>query len=592
MINTIKKIYRKKSIKQKLLLLFSVQIIIPIIFIGIMLYKNTYKMIQDKSISYSIDLLKMIKLRINDFSNEMVNISQDIIYDTKLYETLRGQVNGKRSDSDESIEYTYNLLSKICLSKKGVQSIALISTQGRTYSYDLNAGRTNIREMLPYKKLLIEARKGAGSVRWYCDSDKDGNLTNLYLARMIYDVDSLKELGLMAILIDREQLKTVYSDLSISFMQNVNILSPDNKWIMGTQEDWGTSDQVQFIKENTKEWDYIVNKEEKYLLTYMCAEDTGWKIVTEASLDKLINNELKSFRNKFIILTIVTILVLSVFSILMAIDFINPIKRLVASIIRVKEENVHQEVVVDREDELGYLSECFNNMTQEIDRLLNEVYKEKLTRREAELKALQAQINPHFLFNTLESINWMAQLNNVPEIRDMVTSLGALMEASIGKGNPMIPLSKELKYVDSYILIMKNRYGDRLIYDSEIDQTVLNAKVPKLLLQPLVENAIYHGIDRKRNKGIIKLVIRKIRENISIEVIDNGRGITPEEVQILNEKFTNERDELILGEGHKGIGLMNVNERIKLFFGSEYGLSIESEYEMYTKLKINIPINK
>ena len=205
-------------------------------------------------------------------------------------------------------------------------------------------------------------------------------------------------------------------------------------------------------------------------------------------------------------------------------------------------------------------------MASQIDTLVNSVYKEQLTRKESELKALQSQINPHFLFNTLESINWMAQLNNVPEIRDMVTSLAALMEASIGKGSPKVPLKKELKYVDNYLLIMKNRYGDRLNYESDVDESTLRIEVPKLILQPLVENAIYHGIDRTRKQGLIKLTIKRQEDKIYIEIMDNGKGMMPEEVQSLNEAFKEDNHEYLLGINKKSIGLVNVNCRIKLYY--------------------------
>lgn len=589
MIHHIKRFYKNISIRQKLLLLFSVQIIIPLIFMGIMLYKNAHTVIQNKSISYAADVLKMIELRMNDFADDMINVSEDLLYDTTIYEIL----SEKEQPLEESaaVTYTYNVLRKICLGKKEIQSIALITREGEAYSYDINGGRASIQELIPYTKILNEARKAGGSATWYFDKDESDHIKDIYLTRMIYDIDNLSEKGIIAILINRDTLKSVYSDLSTEFMQDINILSKENKWIMGTQDNWSKFEQSDFILNADKEWDYQLEKKGARLLAYIQSPETNWKIVAEGSLDKLLNEELTRFRYLFVITTVCTILMLSIFSILMAIDIIDPINRLVASIKKVEEENVHQEVIVDREDELGYLSRCFNKMSEEIDILLNQVYKEQLTRKKAELKALQAQINPHFLFNTLESINWMAQLNNVPEIRDMVTSLGSLIEASIGKGNPMVPLSKELKYIDSYLLIMKNRYGERLTYESDIDTSVLTSQVPKLLLQPLIENAIYHGIDKMRKKGTITLTIKKEEETIHIEIMDNGKGMTEEEVKSLNQKFEADHDDYLRGDEQKSIGLANVNGRIKLFFGQAYGLSVESEYEHYTKMRLRIPIN-
>jgi len=591
MLNYFLKFYKKMSIKQKLLFLFSIQIIIPVIFMGIMLYKNTEMIIQKKSITYAVDTLKMIELRMDDFSKNVIDISEDLLYDTDVYEALN-----ESEDTSKDIDYytrrvhANNLLRKMCLSRKEIQSIALISKTKIFYTYDLNSGRASLEDVIPYEEMLKTAREAGQKPVWFSDLDNKGNIKNLYLIRIIYDIDNLNEAGLMTICVNRESLKSVYSEFSTEFMQNINILSKDNTWIIGTNPYSKDNFNKSFRLDENKKWDYLTDKENNLLLAYRKVNKGDWIIVTESSLSKL-NEELNRFRLTFIMITLCTILILSVFSILMAMDIIDPINRLVDGIKKVEEENVHQEIVVDRSDELGYLSKCFNKMSKEIDILVNRVYKEQLTRKEAELKALQAQINPHFLFNTLESINWMAQLNNVPEIRDMVTSLGAIMEASIGKGNPLIPLRRELKYIDSYILIMKNRYGDRLTYESDIDETVLGCQVPKLLLQPLIENAIYHGIDRMRKKGIIKMTIKKEGEVIYIEVMDNGKGIESEELEILNRKFEEVNDDYLLMGRRKGIGLENVNGRIKLFFGQQYGLTMESEYESYTKIKLTIPIN-
>lgn len=590
MLNYIKKYYRKLSIKQKLLLLFSVQIIIPMTFMGIMFYKNTGNIIQSKSISYSADLLKMIELRMGDFSRDVKSITDDIMYDERFYAIL--QEEDVESDQRElDLCNCYSMLRRLCLSNSKLQSITLASLDGEYFSYDLNAGEAKVNENLPFKEMLAAARAANHMATWYVDTSQDEEEAGLYLVRMIYDYNTFCEKGLIIIQMNNSKLDSVYSDLSKEFIQDIVILSTDNKKIVGTEHSPITEEEKRWVEEQTGEWHYLIDKKKQSLLVYMSVAGDPWKIVARGSMNQLVNKEMGRFSVTFTLIMLCTVLILSLFSILMAMDFLEPINRLVHSIKKVETENIHEEVRVDREDELGYLSECFNKMSSEIDNLLNRVYKEELTRRESELKALQAQINPHFLFNTLESINWMAQLNNVPEIRDMVTSLAALMEASIGKGSPMVPLHKELKYIDSYLLIMKNRYGERLTYESDVDHSLLHYEVPKLILQPLVENAIYHGIDKMRKKGTIYLTIKKQEEQIYIEIMDNGKGMLPEEVDELNKGFREDNHDYLIGKDRKSIGLANVNGRIKLFFGQEYGLQVESVYESYTKMKLYIPIN-
>lgn len=558
---------------------------------GIMFYKNTQNIIQSKSIRYSADLLKMIELRMNDFSSDVKTITDDIMCDEQVYAILD---NEEESEEDEvGLRNCYKMLRRLCLSNNKLQNITLASLDGRLYSYDLNAGGADINDNLPLGELINAARCAGHMPAWYVDdAQSTESEVPLYLVRMIYDYNTFREKGLIIIRVNNNKLAGIYSDLSKEFIKDILILSQNNYKIIGTEGTQLSEHEAEWVAQQSAEWNYQIDKKHQNLLVYMKRTGDPWKIVARESMNQMVNEEMGRFSRTFILVMGCTVLILSLLSILMAMDFSEPINRLVHSIKKVETENIHEEVLVDREDELGYLSKCFNKMSLEIDNLLNRVYKEKLTRRESELKALQAQINPHFLFNTLESINWMAQLNNVPEIRDMVTSLASLMEASIGKGSPMVPLSKELKYIDSYLLIMKNRYGDRLTYESDVDRNMLYYEVPKLILQPLVENAIYHGIDKMRKKGTIKLTIKEQDGQIYIEIMDNGKGMHPEEVEELNQVFKDDNHDYLIGKNRKSIGLANVNGRIKLFYGQEYGLQVESVYENYTKMKLYIPITE
>ena len=251
-------------------------------------------------------------------------------------------------------------------------------------------------------------------------------------------------------------------------------------------------------------------------------------------------------------------------------------------------------IELDRKDEIGYMGEAFNNMVNEISMLEKWVYREQLTRKDAEIKSLQSQINPHFLFNTLESINWMAQLENAPKISDTVTSLASLMEANISRDDKFISLKKELDYIDDYMLIMKNRFEDRLELIKEIDKGSLDIEIPRLLIQPIVENAVYHGVGNSRGKGVIRVITKNDNGMLTIVVEDNGAGIEPGKLEALNKSLHMDDDTYFekLEKKHEGgIGLENVNRRIKLFYGSEYGIQIESKYGESTRILLRIPVS-
>ncbi|HPV02841.1 MAG TPA: histidine kinase, partial [Clostridiales bacterium] len=194
---------------------------------------------------------------------------------------------------------------------------------------------------------------------------------------------------------------------------------------------------------------------------------------------------------------------------------------------------------------------------------------------------------------TLEAINWMAQLNNVPEISNTVSDLSDLMEASIGRDDRLITLEEEFQYADKYISLQKRRFGDKIELIKNVQPDVLDIKIPRLLIQPLIENAVYHGIERNRGRGTITLNAYKDRKGcLCVEVLDNGAGMEPEELEALNARLTLDNNAYFRdlgGKKRKSIGIENVNRRIKLFYGEQYGLKMESRVGEFTKATIRIP---
>lgn len=237
------------------------------------------------------------------------------------------------------------------------------------------------------------------------------------------------------------------------------------------------------------------------------------------------------------------------------------------------------------DDEIHRLGMSFNTMIDSINHLLELVYVEQREKREAELRAFQAQIKPHFLYNTLDTINWMAVEYDADDIVEVVESLTNLFRISLSKGNEWISLENEVKHVTSYLTIQKVRYEDKFNYTLEEDASLMQLRVVKLIIQPLVENAIYHGIKGIDRQGMIHIRIYEGEDVIYIEVEDNGMGMDEAKTAHFNQIF---RGEALRSEEY-GIGLFNVNERIKLNFGEVYGLSMESKQDKGTKVIIKHP---
>lgn len=220
-------------------------------------------------------------------------------------------------------------------------------------------------------------------------------------------------------------------------------------------------------------------------------------------------------------------------------------------------------------------------MTRKLKELINEVYKIQLSRKEAELKTLQAQINPHFLYNTLDVIYWTSRLENAPKTGELVSALAKLFKLGLNKGSEITTIKKEIEHIQSYLTIQKYRYDEVPEFIIEVDETILEFSTIKLLLQPIVENALIHGIAELGGKGSVKITVKGVGEVIKFEVEDNGKGMEESRItQMFEEDFEDDK---------KGYGISNVHRRIKLYFGQDYGIDISSEIGCGTRVVMTIP---
>ncbi len=264
-----------------------------------------------------------------------------------------------------------------------------------------------------------------------------------------------------------------------------------------------------------------------------------------------------------------------------------PIKRLHDVTTTITKNDLQALVNRDNVDEITELGMSFNIMISRIRELLEAKIKEQENLKKAELRALQAQINPHFLYNTLDTIIWMAEGQRTEQVIEIVSALSSFFRLSLSKGKDWITIGEEIERIKSYLTIQRMRYRDMLDFEIDAEEEVLNNTILKLILQPLVENALYHGIKNKRGGGII--VVRARQKNdteILLEVEDNGIGLTPERLLQLQAELSDDSGDIKL---ESGFAIGNVNKRIRLYYGRQYGLSIRSEYNTGTCATLVIP---
>lgn len=230
--------------------------------------------------------------------------------------------------------------------------------------------------------------------------------------------------------------------------------------------------------------------------------------------------------------------------------------------------------------EMMALSDSFGDMVVRIQELMTRVRSEEVALRKTELRALQAQINPHFLYNTLDSIALMCEDGRNKDAVDMVNALARLFRISISKGHELIPIQKEVEHAQSYLKIQKFRYKNQFEYGFEVEEQCLKYYCNKITLQPIIENAIYHGLNRMIDEGYIKIRIYEEGGDVVFAVSDNGVGMTKEQCESILKKENNP---------NAGIGIKNVNDRVKIYFGERYGMKIVSELDEGTTVYIRMP---
>jgi two-component system sensor histidine kinase YesM len=266
-----------------------------------------------------------------------------------------------------------------------------------------------------------------------------------------------------------------------------------------------------------------------------------------------------------------------------------PIKKLHDVTATITKNDLQSLVTSENRDEISELGMSFNIMIGRIRDLLDSKIREQENLKKAELRALQAQINPHFLYNTLDTIVWMAEASKTDQVIEIVRALSSFFRIALSKGQDWIPIHQEIEHVRSYLTIQKMRYRDILDYMIEVDPDVLDGTILKLTLQPLVENALYHGIKSKRNGGVIAVRARRAEPNlILLEVQDDGVGFTPYKLAQIQASLHDDSSEISLHES--GFGLENVNKRIKLYYGRQYGITIHSQYQSGTRVTLAIPM--
>lgn len=321
--------------------------------------------------------------------------------------------------------------------------------------------------------------------------------------------------------------------------------------------------------------------ESSVIYTIRSLENCNWRVVGYCYVDEMITSKVKNVIQLLLILMVLVLLVAILSSFIFSKLFSGPVKRLVKAMgeFEVDARNFCFSPVTGT-SEVKALSDSFGHMVVKVQQLMEKVRQEEISLRKTELNALQSQINPHFLYNTLDSIAWMCEEERNQEAVFMVIALARLFRISISRGHELITIEKELQHAESYLQIQKFRYKNQFTYSMEVDRDCLEYYCNKIMLQSIIENAIYHGMDRMVDEGHIAIRIFRDEGDILMTVTDNGIGMTAQQCKEIMYKESGNQ---------AGIGIKNVNDRIRIYFGENYGITIESELDEGTTVWIRVP---
>ncbi len=611
--NRIKKTYRKfddwiqhrlrnTGIRNRMSVSFLLLSAVPIIIIGVFFYYTSYRDNEEKSIQYSKRISTQIMDNIsNVFDNyieqfESIAMDNTTVAEIYTYDALK---------VDQQVEVysrmRYNLASIVCTSK-GIDAFEI-----RTKSGDrIYCGAPVTAEVLTESPILSRAYSSDLMVWDVGEKEIDGEDTlNIILAKKMVLQFGEDITGYAVMTIDRryldkiclqnagdENMSIIITDedgMIISHPDETMVSAPYDTAIMNTIAQMETDDagSEKFFK--------IGHGGEEVLVSYDILPVNKWRVISVIPYSYLMESTVQSVR--VAIIAVLAAIIVSVFVASFVTKSIAvPAKHLIAAMDKAGwgdlEVRLDDNWTDDSKDEHAQLARGFNEMTTRLQTLIDQVYRAELNKKElefrkkeAELNALQQQINPHFLYNTLETIYWMSVSRGEDEIGEMVTALGDFFRKSINKGIEYVTVAEEIQNVQYYVYLQKIRFRDRFDVIWDIDKSIEKYMIIKLVLQPIIENAIIHGVESMESGGLIEVRGYKDDGTLYLEVEDNGIGMSEEMLCEFEAHINNAQTRT-----DKSVGLKNVHQRIRLYFGDAYGISIFSKENEGTRVVLNLPV--
>ena len=569
------------KLRRKILFAIILLVFIPVILMGTVTYVNFSNAMEKKSSNfYWISLLETDR-KLKFALSEIASISNSAITQPAIQQTLKQPDYAVTYDRKQEIN---NLL----INHPMVTSFSLYSKDKLLYQYNAPMSYEDMK-----KQTWFGAMESAEGRPIWSGPGENGSAQSgkpvLIQARVIKDYYSLENIGYLVVYVKPDLLDQIFWEAAILKKGDILLVNKQGNIVFNKSgEHIGQRTDFPFLDSHySKEQDYYIDtyENEKSLITFLPSHNSDWYLVAITPMN-LISSESVKIRNIAIILSMVSLLSAFLFDRYFITRLVRSINSAVNGMKRVK-QGIFMPITTPlrADDESDLLIDGFNQMSKQINELIEQVQTEQGRKKEAELKALMAQINPHFIYNSLESINSMAVLQGNKDISKMVISLGKLLRISISQNQELIPLHMEFEHVRHYMDIQKYRFEDKFSYSINIPERLKVYMTQKLIVQPIVENALYHAIEEMEEPGTIEIEASEVGSDIIITVKDNGPGFNLISLQSLwDNEISNQKK-----FKDNGVGLKNVHERLNIQFNSPYGILVCSSPGFGSTIRIRIP---
>lgn len=567
-----------KSITAKLCLLLTTFIITISIVIAAWSIKDTNKVVQVEMGKLNSEILDEVADNISIFLSNIEEIGTNIVEDNKINSALAISKEDILNRTEEVInleKYVEVLLNEQVWKYGKYMKPDLYIVSENDFNFSTYSKNKYTMESIKNETWYSEIVKANGKtvlLSTFEDEEGIGPFKSIFrMGRSINNLITGETLGVLIMDISEKMLFDRYNKI-IKDGKNIyivdlkgNIISNKDKRLIGKNY-FEDIQQGEYIEEN--EWYSVIKRDNaNYIKLESTLDKYGWSIIEEIP-SNVIKQPIKQITEKFILTLTLVIIVSFIIIYKLSIWITKPVINMKNTMKQVMDGNLNLKVEVDRNDEIGSLEES-----------IEEIKEQEKQKRIAELSFLQAQINPHFLYNTLSGVRFLVSMNKNEEAEEMLFKFTKLLRNVLPKASELICLNEEIEIVADYIELQKIRYPNLFEVDISIQESIKNIKVPALILQPVVENAIFYSIDNEGKKGKIRIIGYSEEDKIIIEVIDNGKGMSNRQI---NDVFKNK-------EAMNRVGLINVHERIQLNYGKMYGIEIISEKGKGTRIRYILP---